>query len=337
MTEDINVDLTKVGPHRRDEVVRRIRVLDDYIAGRKSSADAIAELGLAVSTFWTLVRTWRHSRRPEGLMGSGKERRPRVPVTDRQKDVIAAAERALPLAPVTDVMALARRLAEHAEIDLPGIRNMKATIASLRRHRGLRPEGVIDVLVCHCAVDVPVYVEGVGLVAPILSLVCEVGVLPIVLGSALSLRGPNAADTARAVLDAIEHADTVRVDTPREVQLMMGDEAGWGELRAGFDETGLSIRRLPTGGRAGREVTKLIGDRPGGLKLKPDLTARDMSRRTVQMPQGGSSVALGDVHEIIRGRLRTAFPGPRRRMLNEADKTARLVERLRKVVNTYDA
>ncbi len=62
----MNHDLTFVAPERRAEVLRRIGVIERFLArpGRKAAEGAAEELGLRVAQF-NLVRAWRSFKRPD--------------------------------------------------------------------------------------------------------------------------------------------------------------------------------------------------------------------------------------------------------------------------------
>lgn len=302
------MDFSKVAPHRRDEIVRRIGILEDYIAGGVTRAEAVAELGMSEVSFYNFLRAWRRTGRPDALVGSGRPQN-RVTPTDEQRRLISDAEAGSPTGSMTAIMARAERLAELRGVELPGVRTMKVLIGEIRRARSLRPDGVLDILVTHCAVNLPVR-AGHLVVAPVLGLVLAIRRRPTILGVSLSLSPPDAFSSARAILDALSSADAPRTEMPAEFRVMTEPEDDWSKLKAALVETDLPLIFTPARPRSWREVTGLIGDRPAGLKLMPDVTSRLADGRTVKVPKGGSDVSLEDAEAMVRGRLKGAFEGP---------------------------
>ena len=111
MENDSHFDLSKVAPHRHDEVMRRINILEAYLAKQMVGATAIKEIGLAPSTFWWLLKIWRTNKRPEALFGTGSKERRRTPISEEQMAVLVEAERSLPHAPDTRVVRKAEEIA----------------------------------------------------------------------------------------------------------------------------------------------------------------------------------------------------------------------------------
>lgn len=331
MDKSSKLDFSQVAPHRRAEIARRIGILESYVAGDMTRRAAVAKLGMTEVSFYNLLRAWRRTGQPGALVGSGKPKNLNS-VTDLQRQLVLDAEAGAPTGSLTAVMARAQRLAEIRGVELPGVRTMKVLIGEIRRGRGLRPDGVVDILVTHCAVNVPVRHEEHGIVAPVLSLVLSIRRQPTVLGTALSLSPPNMFSSARALLDALSSADRPRTAAPDEFRVMVGSENDWPSLEEALAGTDLPLIFVQAQPRSWREVTGLIGDRPGGLKLKPDVTGRPASRRIVPVPQGGSPVSLEDADTMVRGRLKTAFGGPRESLLSGEEATRSLESHLRRLI-----
>lgn len=75
------LDLLGIDPLRRDEVRRRIGVLDRYLSiehPTRADADKHAgEIGIGVAQFYRLAKAWRLHRKPE-MVGAGGRGRPKV-------------------------------------------------------------------------------------------------------------------------------------------------------------------------------------------------------------------------------------------------------------------
>ena len=70
-----NLDLSSIDPLRREEVTRRIDLLDAYIKLNSSRAEDAGryaeEIGISVAQFYKLARVWRMHRDPK-LVGAGR-------------------------------------------------------------------------------------------------------------------------------------------------------------------------------------------------------------------------------------------------------------------------
>lgn len=82
------MDLSDIDPERRREVMRRVAILDRYLAIQIPDAvDDVAfagEMGVGVGQFLRLARIWRESRRPELLPGArGRRRAGRTGISER--------------------------------------------------------------------------------------------------------------------------------------------------------------------------------------------------------------------------------------------------------------
>ncbi|WP_294293737.1 hypothetical protein [uncultured Sphingomonas sp.] len=75
------LDLSGIDPLRRDEVRRRIEVLDRYLAikhPKRTDAQRHAdEIGIGIAQFYRLAKTWRLHRKPQ-MVGAGERGRPRT-------------------------------------------------------------------------------------------------------------------------------------------------------------------------------------------------------------------------------------------------------------------
>ncbi len=191
-------DLSSVGPHRRTEVLRRISLLDAYIAGEITSKQAIEDLEMSAQSFWRMLQVWRRSGRPELIGGSGRLRKPRIPIKDDQKRIIEEADLADPSRPVKHVVAHSLELGASKGVKMPGDSNIAKHVNDIRRSRGLRLPGVHDLIMLICAVDLPVVHPRLKATSsPLMSLLVDVGEVPVVLGLALTHDEPSPGLAAR--------------------------------------------------------------------------------------------------------------------------------------------
>jgi len=327
MENDSHFDLSKVAPHRHDEVMRRIGVLEAYLAKQMDSAQAIKEIGLAPSTFWWLLKIWRTNKRPEALFGTGSKERRRTPISEDQMAVLVEAEQSLPQAPDTKVIKKAEEIASAKGVDLPGLWNMKKAIVSIRSERGLRPEGQGEILVVSTALKIPVRSREDDVAAPILTMVLGIEKTPIYLGMALSLDTPGPRHAAAALLDALSHPQDEAAWKPIHLRIITGPEPEWAAVVDALQ--GLEVPVVPEAAapRSSRELNKVIGNKFGGILIKPDLTFRSPEKRQVPLPPGGQAIDLSDAELIVRDRLREAFPGHRPLMVSNAFDQQRLMEK----------
>lgn len=320
-------DMSAVGPHRRAEVLRRIRVLDAYLAGEIASPEAIAELGLSVPTFWRLLRVWRQSKRPDLIGASGRERKSRIPVTPDQKKIIEEVERTHPQTPIKQLAALCLELAAVRGVEMPGGKNIRNYAGEYRRSHGLRPPGVHDIILGFCAIDIPIEHPEHGVIAPIMSILLDVGEAPIVLGLSLTLGEPTPALAARTVLDGIARADCPRITPARLVELPLGTDPTWQALANATSDAGLPTKTQLLRPRSGQKISALLGKRPAGIVLFPNLTARTAGERIIRM-RPGDPISLENAETMLKARLARAFPGMRMAITNDAEARGRLSARL---------
>ncbi len=328
MENDSHFDLSKVAPHRHDEVMRRINILEAYLAKQMVGATAIKEIGLAPSTFWWLLKIWRTNKRPEALFGTGSKERRRTPISEEQMAVLVEAERSLPHAPDTRVVRKAEEIASAKGVELPGLWNMKKAIVSIRSERGLRPEGQGEILVVSTALKIPVRLREDEVAAPILTVVLGIEKTPVYLGMALSLDTPGPRHAAAALLDALSHPRDGAAWKPVRLRIITGSEPEWASVVDALQ--GLEVPVVPELGapRSSRELNKVIGNKFGGILIKPDLTFRPPEKRQVPLPPGGQAIDLQDAELIVRDRLRAAFPGQRPLMVGNHGDCQHIITRL---------
>ncbi|USU06621.1 hypothetical protein NF699_08175 [Sphingomonadaceae bacterium OTU29LAMAA1] len=325
-------DITRVAPHRLAETNRRIDILDRYIRGEIASAEAMEQLQIARSTFFLLAKIWRATGRPEALLGSGRLKAAATSPGERSSSP-KPARREKPSASQSRTRARTGQPTSDGGVDrtVSGETDAVAT----GRQRARPPLQVQDrsLVLTFCGVDVPVACEG-GSVAPVAALVLDVRDGPVVLGMALTTETPSPAAAASALLDALTSFDLQAAAAPWSA-LLMGEVGGdWGRLAVALESAGMGTKLevLPPRSRRWREATRILGDRPAGLLLKPDLAGRPPAERRARIPKGGSPLGLEDAEDIVRGRLRLAFPGPRRALVADPDMRARLSASLRRLL-----
>lgn len=106
---------------------------------------------------------------------------------------------------------------------------------------------------------------------------------------------------------------------------------GWSAIETSLRGAGLPMTATMITTRSGRAVTAACGPRPGGVVLRPDLTARPSQDRPLPSPPGGAATLM-DVEEAARARLGAALSGRRRAIVDDADLRGRLALALRRIV-----
>ena len=301
-------DFSGVAAHRLDEVKRRITVLEDYVARRISSAEAIERLELSIPSFHRLLRAWTNGARPESLGASGRHRKASRDLGAKARDLIQRVEKNSRDASVRVVAERARAAGRERSIRMPSHERVSRYVAELRTERGERPKGVDDLFVGFCAVDAPIAHPDRGIVAPIMCVLVSASGKPAILGLSLSLNDPAPADVIRTLKDALARQRGERPQKGRRLLLQVGWEGPWPELVDALVQAGLSVQTEKLRARSARSVTALIGNRPAGVGLKGDLTARIAAHRTVKVPAGGAPAKIAEVEASLRLRLTAAFP-----------------------------
>lgn len=333
MSDKPTYDLSAVGPHRRTEVLRRIRILDQYIAGEITSENAIAELGMSNPSFWRLLGVWRKSRRPEMIGASGRQIKPRIKVSDEQKRLIEELLQEHPDERMTNFVRLAIETGLKRGIDMPGETLIARHVGDVRRALGLRPAGVHDLILVACAIDLPVLHPRYHRTAsPLMSVLLDVGRTPVVLGLALTHDERTPALAARTILDAIARAEAPRSEPVREMPLPIGDGADWKELANAVSDCGLPVRLEALRPRSATAITPLLGTRPGGMRLFVNRTGKTADKRFQRLRPFAQTIELDAAEEMIKGRLRLAFPGERMAITNDAEARGRLSVALQRIV-----
>lgn len=300
-------DLTFVAPERRAEVNRRIDVIERFTKrpGRKAADSCAAALGLSTGQFYTLVKAWTLTRRPESIAGSGRPRTRPSTINDVQAAIIAeaAAARGRP----QDVLRRAFELAAERDVSMPHI-------SAVRRHyERTRPRHLPDAFTAFgdalvmdaCAVGVAVRDQAGDAVRPVLTAVIDVR-RDRLIGASLSTAGYGPASAAAALADALATTQPQVMHTDATL-LTIGRWIPSGQDWTDFDQTiasaGIGSSNIAAGkDDRSRGITGLLGTRHAGIQLLPRLTLSDVARRAAA-EQDGDPVSIAVASDMLRGRF----------------------------------
>lgn len=333
MSGDSLYDMSEVAPHKRKEVLRRIAIVEAYLADEITSSDAVSQLGMSIPSFWRLVRAWRRGKQPGAIGGSGRMSKPKRAIADEAKQIIREAESLLANDSISKVVSFAMQLGRERATRMPSEKMAARYATDCRRGRGLRPDGITDLVLEFCVVDIPACHPTLGLVAPVMCVLLDVRKTAVVLGLTLAFEGRDAPQAARTILDAIARADSSRLGDVHEFQIPGFEGEAWRGFSRGLEEIGVAVRMEPVRPRSSaRGLTKLIGKHPAGLHLLPDLTIRPPAERLLNV-QSGDPIDILDAEHMLRGRFLLHFPGRREALSNNADNRSRLSAFLQKIAS----
>ena len=312
MGESQSYDLSFVAPHKREVVMQRIAVLDRYLANPTPAAAraAAAELDLAQSHFDKLARIWREDRNIERLPGIGLPKAKRSSCSEEQLEIIRSAESDSSSAPVERVVKHALEIAARRGVAMPSIGTIRTRVGELRQGRlpATWPEAVADVFVEHCAIDLPVRADGITTM-PVATMVVD-RVRRLIVGLDLSIDGPvgSPASTIHALLDPL--VDENCGEQARSIGIDEYTAQGWGSLIRSIEEAGMMrVGRKCAVPPMASPTQRLIGPRPGGLRLRPGLTARLPFQRHPRIPVNGHVMTLEEANSWARKRIRLTVAG----------------------------
>ena len=331
MSNERYYDLSGIVPRKRQEVLRRIEIIETYLGGTISSTEAMRRLGVSAPTFWRLLRAWRQSQRPADLGATGHVFKARMPIDEDAEVLIQEAEQLLPGASIRRVVHNVQMLAQQRGVQVPYRRKIEALVQEARRARGLRPEGIVDLVLEFCALDVAVVHPEHGLVAPVMCALLDVRKGATFLGMTLSFDAGSSSQAARTILDAVARADRPRSAPVRSFTIPNEASSGWPELGAALAGAGLPLSLETVRPRASaRSLVRLLGKRPAGVVLLPDLTRRRPSERLVKL-KFGDPIELPDAEDMLRERFRNFFPGDVEFLCNDAAARSRLTAALQRL------
>ena len=300
-------DMALVAPERRPEVNRRIDIIERFIRqpGRTAAEQCAVDLGISTGQFYTLVKAWRTSGRPESIAGSGRPRVRPSSITMAQAAIIEEAANAHDR-PQSSL--------RHA-LDLANARGVTMPhVSAMRRHyERIRPRRLPDAFTAAgdalvldaCAVGIAVRDPNVGAGRPVMTAVIDVRRTRLI-GISLSTAGFDSVTAAAALLDAMKataSVGTAPVDTYPSLGRWDVDASGWDEFDRSLMAAGIGVSNLAVGGTdRSRGVTGILGTRNAGIKFLPRLTLSDASRR-IATTQDGEQMDLDMALDLLRGRF----------------------------------
>lgn len=257
-------DLTHVDPHRRPEVMKRIKAVERFnLNPGRSTAEAEAKaIGLVPSAFYTLVRAWNAYHDPTKLPGT--RRRPRgSAISDTVRNLVRETNREMPHAIVEDVLKAVRKRAVLLNIELPHDNTVRGEVRRARQGQlPALPEGVTHVL-DHCSLNVPVETGEYEPMRGILTALFSVRHSKIV-GAELGTQIFKEEDAAVAMAFAlaagsVRPGDKVLIDRPAS--------QGWDRLVEALEGEGLTIVGERFDARKARSDTGELRKRGNGRTL----------------------------------------------------------------------
>lgn len=307
MSTFYNIDF--VPPHRREEVLRRIRLLDAYIEqGRDkgSAADFADELGLSVAQFFNLARIWRKGKDPSALFGASRPSVEHDRLSDGQRNVILEAISRLPDAAHEDVARLASEIAKKQSVEMPVFSTIRQFVRRQRRGRlpSSSPAVRAHLVVEHCAINVGVKGDDGGAYIPVATICTSVGDAKA-RAVRLSLECPTAAITAAVIADALAASHMIGAgDGTSAIYLDLLSGSDWINLgdvlnAAGIDRIGTE-RDVP---RRADSTLWLLGSRIAALTLHPRMTNRPFKDRPAKLARGAKPVELVEAEAFVKARL----------------------------------
>jgi hypothetical protein len=317
----VNHDLSFVAPERRDEVLRRIAVVERFLEapGRAAAETAAAELGLRPTQFYRLVRAWREHGKPDLLAGSSRPRPLRSLASSAQTAIVDLAATELPDAPVETVALRALALGTAAGVAMPALNSVRKIIEmrSIGRVSPSSPALGADIVVTTCAMDlaVSIKIQGEPLM-PVATLVIDTASTNGVIGLALGLASPSASSCAMALQDALARVTPSVTPPTSSASLTMAVETrgndAWRDLIASLTSAGLEVRETdPTPHSVMHDAVALLGRKPAGFRMMPGLTNRPPGLRRPSRSAPGAVLTLSDAEDLVRSRLiGAARPSP---------------------------
>ncbi|MBX9860501.1 MAG: hypothetical protein K2Y20_13070 [Sphingomonas sp.] len=309
----MSYDLSFVAPHRRDEVLRRIAVLEQFAAkpGRAAAQRGASKLGLGMTQFYRLAKVWLKHRKPERLAGAATARPRKTFATPEQIRFVELAVSDRPHDSVAGIASCAVEMAASAGVPMPSINSVRKIVEMKRVARVApnSPAAGADVVVATCAIDVPVVAVDGSLTMPVATMVILALPKPRVLGLVLSFESGRAATVACALIGVCNSSRTPSQATMPVIAIERGRGPNWSELFHVIAAAGAEIR--PMGARAHsvmNDAVALLGRKPAGFRLVPDVTAKPVNLRRPRLAAGATPLSLTDAESLVRGRLVVASP-----------------------------
>jgi len=314
-------DLTFVDPDRRDEVLRRIGVIETFekAPGRRNAEQAARELGINVHHFYRLARVWRETRRADLLPAARHAIKSGFRIDDRIQEILREVGRNHPDAPIGTIERLARPPIEALGLKLPSRPTVRSVVRKLHRERKAGEAAGVGLAIDFCAVGISVPVAGQRTL-PVAAIVLDLESRTAV-GAALGAE-PSAALAARALVDAIDHAPAADVDATNGIQIsLQSQETGDGSQFAGLLWS-LGFMLAQCSSKAGRLTHSFYGPRLSTFRLFPKLTGKPPLERR----GSGLELSWRDAEDLFRSRLHAAA--------NPARTLSRLPDKMREGILT---
>jgi len=288
-------DLSLVAPEARAETLRRLEAIETFLGcpGRKEAERHATDLGVHVTRFYGLVRTWRDGHNIIDLVPNMRPHTRRSSLSAEQESFIDRVVSANPDLSVARMADLVTLQAKQSRMELPNTEVVRRYI--MKCTRGRLPAAMqanYDLLVDHVALDIPVEFSAGRVELPLCSVIIDVTANSIA-GLHLSTLMPSAKATAAALQDAMARSsDCVGVETPHpRFGLPVTPDDSSIELTSVFESVGFKVVSSPaTRQDYGASLRSLFGDRWQGIRLRPMKVWRPQDR-TIERPTKAASIA----------------------------------------------
>lgn len=297
-----NRGLDHLPPHKREMVRRRIRAIKAYVAARtrENAEKGARELGIGVGHFKKLVSVWEAKKRADSLPGAEWTKRKRIETTDEQLAVIREANSRVNEASTEEVVRVAVRIAAERGIKMPSPVTMRERVKELRVAVAPNAFGTgADLVVDHCAIAIPVSGCANDVTMPVAALVIDVASRRIV-GVSLSIDGPDARHTARALLGATRLATPVGGDgvSPR-IALDTYHGVEWSNLLQALESANVVVMGSMREKLRRGVAAAFVGEKVNGLRLRPRLASRPASDRHPDLASGQTPMSLDEAQTFV--------------------------------------
>ncbi|MET3762751.1 hypothetical protein [Sphingomonas sp. UYEF23] len=306
--------LDHLPPHKREMIRKRIRAIRAYIKvrTRENAEKGARELGLGIGHFKKLVSVWEAKQRADSLPGADWIKRKRIETKDEQLAVIREAIALTPEAVTEEVVRVAVRIAAQRDIAMPSLVTMRTRVKELRAVAEPSTFGAgADLVVDHCAIAIPVTAPGIAVTMPVAALVIDVASRRIV-GVSLSIDGPDARHTARALLSATRLATRIDGDgrLPR-IAIDTYDGVDWLELVRTIESTGATITGSAREKLRRGVAEAFVGEKVNGLALRPRLATRPPEKRHPRVASGQQPMSLEEAQAFVEAVIGIKTSGDR--------------------------
>lgn len=311
-----------VNPTMREAARRRIRLIEDYLAGPQGDAeayDAAKALGMRITSFHRLARAWKETRDP-GRLGIGPSATSRSSdvssrVTDDQAAIVREAAAGLPAETFREqVVRHAGRIGAERGVAMPNPQKLRLLVDDLAprlRRRVAPPSGVGGLMIEHIALDLGVQLPSTARpIRPVGTFLAQADdghVLDVAIGEG----PPTPRAVASVIVSALEQGIVVAGNStggaairPILIDRLPGSD--WSPLIRTLGDLGFRIVGDDRMGMRRTWIQQHHGRRIAGIDLRPRLTERPPSERFWQ-PSDRRETALSDLEarQVILSRLAT--------------------------------